>query len=689
MQNGKRRERCDTMPGHWELLEVDPEYRERRLEVERQTRAWERQYGMDGARTGVVVLPVVVHVVWNTAAQNVSAAQIQSQLDVLNADFRKLNADVANVPAAFAPLAADARIEFRLAARDPNCQPTNGITRTETSVTAFSPTDAVKSSATGGVNPWPNDRYVNIWVCNLPAGKLGKGSFPGTPAALDGIVIDVSAFGTTGTASDPFDGGRTATHEVGHFLNLNHIWGDDQYEADTCSLSDNVADTPNQAVARDGTPVFPQISCNNGPNGDMFMNYMDYVDDAAMFMFTAGQVTRMNATLNTARAALLGSSALVAPPAGGSAPDLWMADKPVDIGDEPDTLAAAMWESDDIWVRRQNDGIANQDHESPLHRPAGQPDNYVYVRVRNRSCGGSATGTLKLYWAKASTGLSWPSPWDGSVTSPALMGGVIGSQSVTVAGGGFQIVAFPWAPPDPDDYASFGADAVHFCLLARIETQAAAPFGMTFPETGDLYANVRNNNNVVWKNVSITDADPGAREAAVIVQAPTDAETDDERVRLVFDFPRARKRLLPEAVPALEFGRVLVDLGRELFDRWRAAGAEGDGYKHVDDETIEIVEPGAWIGDLELKRGELFVVRVTFEPHDEHQASNDIYFFDIRQLAVAEESVRLVGGQRFVLKTVYRPRKRKELDPVRTFDGAEFHRPRFAVTLAGELTTSA
>jgi hypothetical protein len=111
-------------------------------------------------------------------------------------------------------------------------------------------------------------------------------------------VILNSAFGNIGTATDPFDLGRTTTHEVGHWLNLFHIWGDD---GTGCKGSDLCPDTPNQASENYGKPAFPHISCKNGPNGDMFMNYMDYVDDDAMMMFTSGQAARMNAALNGRR----------------------------------------------------------------------------------------------------------------------------------------------------------------------------------------------------------------------------------------------------------------------------------------------------------------------------------------------------------------------------------------------------
>ncbi|MBB3121484.1 M43 family zinc metalloprotease [Pseudoduganella violacea] len=292
--------RCGTMDVHRRLLSTVPEYARARDEIEIQTEQFERN-GAVSARSGITRIPVVVHVVWNTAAQNISDAQIASQIEVLNRDFRRTNPDVALTPAPFLPLAADSRIEFALATTDPGGAPTTGIERRQTTVTSFTDNDAVKANASGGLNAWPSARYLNIWVCPLAGGLLGYAQFPGGPAATDGVVIRQSAFGTTGTAAAPFNLGRTATHEIGHWLNLNHIWGDD---GTGCAGTDNVADTPNQGGANTGTPTFPRVSCSNGPNGDLFMNYMDYVDDRAMFMFTAGQVARMQACLDGVRSSI-------------------------------------------------------------------------------------------------------------------------------------------------------------------------------------------------------------------------------------------------------------------------------------------------------------------------------------------------------------------------------------------------
>ena len=291
---------CGTMPVHERLLRTDPNYARRRIISENHHFEFRIRRGMVG-RTGVTRIPVVVHVLHKTAAQNISDAQIQSQIDVLNRDFRKTNSDLNKIPMPFKNLSADARIEFALADKDPSGNPSNGITRRSTTVNSFTDDDKVKHASTGGTDAWPRDKYLNIWVCQLGGGLLGYAQFPGGEAATDGVVILQSAFGTEGTAAAPFNLGRTATHEIGHWLNLRHIWGDD---GGGCNGDDFIADTPNQADSNPGKPTFPRITCNNGPHGDMFMNYMDYVDDDTMFMFTIGQVERMQACLDGDRVGL-------------------------------------------------------------------------------------------------------------------------------------------------------------------------------------------------------------------------------------------------------------------------------------------------------------------------------------------------------------------------------------------------
>ena len=292
------RRTCGTMSMHHALLEQVPSFRAAQTRLEHASAAALRA-GV-AMRTGITLIPVVVHVLWNKPAENISDAQIQSQIVVLNRDYRATNPDRTKTPAPWKGLVADARVEFALATTDPAGKKTTGIERTKTSKLSFKADDSMKTVRGGGAAAWPADRYLNIWICTLGDSLLGYAQFPGGPRATDGVVILNTAFGTTGTAAKPFNLGRSATHEVGHWLNLRHIWGD----TEDCSGGDFVADTPNAETPNFGKPRFPHISCGNGPNGDMFMNYMDYVDDDAMFLFTSQQVVRMHTALDGPRKTL-------------------------------------------------------------------------------------------------------------------------------------------------------------------------------------------------------------------------------------------------------------------------------------------------------------------------------------------------------------------------------------------------
>jgi hypothetical protein len=288
--------RCGTMQIHHSLLEIYPSYRKCLSTLEHQ--CVERRRSAARERAKPYRVEVVVHVLYNGAKENVSDAQIKSQLTVLNRDFRATNPDRNKTPAVWKGLVSDSQVEFVLASKDPSGKASTGITRTRTTLSAFDVDDnLIKKTANGGKDAWATDRYLNIWVCTLAGGILGYAQFPGGPTWSDGVVILNSAFGTGGIAKAPFNKGRTTTHEVGHYFNLRHIWGD----TEDCSGTDFVVDTPNAEGPNYGSPTFPRVSCSNGPSGDMFMNYMDYVDDAAMFMFTKEQAQRMQVTLDGPR----------------------------------------------------------------------------------------------------------------------------------------------------------------------------------------------------------------------------------------------------------------------------------------------------------------------------------------------------------------------------------------------------
>jgi hypothetical protein len=288
------------------LIQKDPSIEKTMMIPESTVREWVKKNA--AYKTGVVTIPVVVHVLYNTSSQNISDAQIQSQIDVLNEDYRRMNADTTNTPLEFDTVSADIEIEFCFAHQTPNGGWTNGVTRTQVTKSSYDlNTNDAKYSSKGGVDAWDTKRYLNLWVVpkimdGNQSGILGYAQFPGGNAATDGVVIGYRYFGTMGTVSYPYNGGRTATHEIGHWFGLLHIWGDD---GGSCSGSDHVNDTPNQADYNDGCPAYPHPSCSN--NSDMFMNYMDYTDDRCMNAFTEGQKVRMLYFLNNYRSDMLTS----------------------------------------------------------------------------------------------------------------------------------------------------------------------------------------------------------------------------------------------------------------------------------------------------------------------------------------------------------------------------------------------
>lgn len=247
---------------------------------------------------GVLVIPVVFHVVWKEVAENISDAEVMGQLNVMNEDFMRLNADTVNMRAVFDPIKGSPNIKFELA----------GIERRQTNADfnidfGGGLYDAIKDSNEGGSNAWNTTTYLNIWVGNLksfgqgsqilgyaypPMGTAGwpAGQSPADPND-DGVVIHYEAFGASGTFNGNTLKGRTTTHEIGHYLGLRHIWGDGD-----CSADDNVGDTP---IAFDRSSFDCnkfKNTCNSGTVGDypdMVENYMDYSSETCQNSFTKGQ----------------------------------------------------------------------------------------------------------------------------------------------------------------------------------------------------------------------------------------------------------------------------------------------------------------------------------------------------------------------------------------------------------------
>ena len=293
--------RCGTSDRLSRQLEHNSKQHAYHMQLEEEIIKWKG----NKKTSSIINIPVVFHVVYKNTIENISEAQILSQLTILNEDFRRQNNDQINTPSDFISIAADTEINFCLAQRTPNNDTTNGITRTETTVNSFSLyDDRIFYDSLGGKNIWNSELYLNIYICDLSS-VLGFAAFPSSNQNINGVVIDFESFGNTGTAISPYHKGRTCTHEVGHWLNLMHVWGD------TICGNDFVYDTPTQESSNYGCPAHPSPSCTN--NGDMFQNYMDYTNDACMNMFTIGQKTRMQATLATARQNIVSSKACQIP----------------------------------------------------------------------------------------------------------------------------------------------------------------------------------------------------------------------------------------------------------------------------------------------------------------------------------------------------------------------------------------
>ncbi|HET7896260.1 MAG TPA: zinc metalloprotease, partial [Flavisolibacter sp.] len=296
---------CGTMPRLQKRLDQNPLLKTK-FETERtlfsQMMTQRRLLADQAFRTqGIISIPVVFHIVMANP-DLVTDAQIQSQPDTLNKGFFGANGDSVKIPDYFKPLFGKSSIQFCLAQRTPEGEPSTGIVRKTTLTSLFSVDDAVKHTSSGGDDSWNTNAYLNVWVCGLSNGILGFATFPddGSPNE-QGVVIDYRSL--PGGSFTSYNAGKTLTHETGHYFNLYHIWGDDD---GLCTGTDYVDDTPNQAGSTSGN--FTGIkydACTATGNGIMYQNYMDYSYDASLVMFTTQQVARMENALSVYRSSLL------------------------------------------------------------------------------------------------------------------------------------------------------------------------------------------------------------------------------------------------------------------------------------------------------------------------------------------------------------------------------------------------
>jgi hypothetical protein len=667
-------------------------FREQSARGERVARSQEALEGQEPetlALENLVTIPVVFQVLEYANMTPITDAFLTDVLLAgLNEGFSDLRLDeIVNDQARFREIASNTRFRFELARRSPTCGMATGIVRTPTTnIEMFTGSvilgaiPAWADPTDGGAAPWPNDKYLNIWLARIRDAEGGARMPPDPTHPGDGVVLRTTLQGELGTPND--NRVDALVMEVAHWLNLHHTERPNDRASlcgvtpegtctgttsATCSSEgDQVCDTPSLLAGFDDGACALRNTCTDTEDAaagffEDFDNDQNYLYQCGPFcdrvMFTAGQVTRMEATLFGIRSEIVSSDGAIPPPAVTTG-DGWISDGYLDVGNQPNQETEIVWQSGDIWVRLQADGTAIQQHENPLFRP-GEP-NRVYVRVRNRGCSSAPATSLTLRWAKASTNLGWPSPWDGSRFVDGTnvpLGGTIGTEPVPALDpGASTIVEFEWEPPNPEDYEGVDADSTHFCLLSHLGDVSTAQ--------QDLVTFVRSSNDIAWKNVTVS-CDPDSTscaEAAELRAVTIEGEADGAPTLLEFREPAA------SGSPAslFDWGIVRVDLGTALFERWVLGGMLGTGIGSVDGTVVTLAGSGATLANIPLAAGELFTLRIRFDPKDQgtvRRRRADVYLLDTLQFAQRSEeppvptvtatSVRLdlVGGMRFVLKT--------------------------------------
>lgn len=328
--------------------------------------------------------------------------------------------------------------------------------------------------------------------------------------------------------------------------------------------------------------------------------------------------------------------------------DLMIKDVSNDFGHEPDTIAKHLYISEDIWVRNNPDGFTKQWHEPPQYAP--NTPIYVYVRITNKSCIDAFSGdSLKLYWAKAATALSWPNHWNGSIISPALMGDTIGAKAIdTLIAGTEKIIAFSWQPPDPTNYVNINSEPWHFCLLARIISPIDT---MTVHEDSLLWRNVRNNNNIAWKNVSIIKKMPANgnhnashRPGAVVAVGNDSPNEKTITIKLIEDEQR-------NASSIFEAAEIRIVMDDDLFAIWQAGEEQLQDIEYEGERTFLIVGEAPEIQNLTFSENERATLHIGFNLLTEEAANDQVYYLYAEQY----EAQNFIGGEQYLVDLGKRP----------------------------------
>lgn len=344
-----------------------------------------------------------------------------------------------------------------------------------------------------------------------------------------------------------------------------------------------------------------------------------------------------------------GSYFTASQPSSGA--DIYIQDTPNDDGTEVNPDSGPMWTSNDIWVRRTNDG--GLIHQNPEYtNPMFNNPNYVYVRIHGRGCTQVTDAKLRVYFSKASTGLQWPTTWNNYYiwqgANYVLAGDEITTTPISIPAldpGEETIIAVPWFPPNPADFIS---EQHHFCLVARIESLQDP---MYITETTDINGNTRNNNNIAWKNVSVFDNVIGD------IMGPGVFIRDDNKEEVENEIVLADATPGGNNTPLCRKGELYITLSPQLYEVWQAGGRQGEGFKDVGEKGRLLVNCERFrLGGLRLKPGESYLVNVLFKPYK----NTRMCAFDLIQNEVYDKEKKIVvGGERFE----YNPEQdRKEKD---------------------------
>jgi len=425
------------------------------------------------------------------------------------------------------------------------------------------------------------------------------------------------------------------------FLKYNEPKTYAYYDKINCVYNpDSRINDPNSPFFKDcgGTPYQVEVADAQ--------NYVAYSYSACDNNFTTGQGIRAHEAIEDD---VFGE---FNPALSGITVDLFMQDTETDNGQEPNIHTNIFWNSEQIWVRNQNDGIIVQEHENPEYNP--EQSNYAYVKINNKSCNASSgNDKLKLYWAKANTALSWPLHWEGDLTvidsngQEILMGDEIGTLNIpSISRGESTILEFEWPVPNPEDYLDINNDNPwHFCLLARI---ISSDDPMTFPEETFITDNVKNNNNIAWKNLTIVVIDPIPSPVGGIVAV---GNFFNEPKEFTLEFFKETQEV---GKPIYEEAEISITLDDVIYNAWDNGGKLLENFKSTKDSTKIIVENNyALIENIQLAPIEIGTISVNFNFLTKEITNKTKYIYHLVQRDAATNKV--IGGETFEIQKSIRP----------------------------------